>query len=600
MIGDRIGWNRPLPLTRTVLRVRVHTAESAGAFARACEVARGWLESIAQRHGVATNTDDGAFPGDSAPMLRMREVLRSERVASLLAEYRHGDDRNAQRLWHGQLSVSPHPEHGGDAAVLDLSLRLSYRSDDTLDLYPPALFRLLLERVGLDDCGPLSTKPQRIGGSDISELVALVDRPERRHPVLLLSEPLSLDVHTLAEKLAGVAHVMCLTDDAGWALTSRFGRQASAFGGFARLFPAKSSFAEPKASIGMNPQRPFGASPASSESPGELFARGLRMAVLDANTYRFETSAVLRWDEVRGADASAVVSDAPAASATVAPADDAKVRIAELEDVNDSLRRELANVRDENTQIFSALEESELRREALEKEREQSLYLPLGEFPAEEQATLRQMFDGAQLLADRFRHEATLRNQVTDAEDLAERLRARLYDPRYPAAHAFTEADGLDPRPVDWSDFAALDRWRERTFGERLLFHPRVEERLAAGHLTDESAAVLFSMLRALGGPFADMCCGAPGARQRWLDMTQGFVVRRAITPIGLGRVPAEQYDCTFDGCALRGDEQWHIRQRGIDFDGRHACIYYVWFEPREAVLITSMPRHLDTANAHT
>ena len=133
-----------------------------------------------------------------------------------------------------------------------------------------------------------------------------------------------------------------------------------------------------------------------------------------------------------------------------------------------------------------------------------------------------------------------------------------------------------------------------------MLFHPRVEERIKAGHINDESAAALFTLLRALGGPFVDMCCGIPGARDSWSRAVQGFVVRKAITSIGLGRIAAAQYDCTFGGGTIRGDEQWHVRQSGVDFEGRHACVYYVWFEPRQAVLITSMPRHLDTANAYT
>ena len=599
MIGDRIGWNRPLPLTRTVLRVRVHTAESAGAFRRSCEVARGWLESIAQRHGVATNSDGGAFPGDSAPMLRMREVLRSERVASLLAEYRHGDERNAQRLWHGQLSVSPHPAHGGDAAVLDLSLRLSYRSDDPLDLYPPTLFRALIDRIGLVDGGPLERTPWHVAGNDIPPLVAAVDRAERRHPILLLSEPLAVDAEELAEKLAGIARVVCVSDDAGWALTNRFGRQASAFGGFARLFPARGSFGEPKSSLGLNPQRLLGTAAGGGEMTGASFARRLREAVLDANTYRFETRAVLRWEEVRDAEPGAA-AEGIAAPPVQLPADDGIARIAELENENDALRKELAAARNEKDQYFSEWDESERAREALLNERTESLSLPLGEFSEDERAELRKAFAAAELLAEYFGREAQLRDRIGDAEDLAERFRLRLYETAPSIGRAALGEDDLLPRPVDWRDYAALDRWRESTFGARMLFHPRVEERLAEGHLTDENAAALFTILRALGGPFVDMHCGVPGARQLWLDAVQGFVVRKAITPIGLGQVRGEQYDCTYDGCTICGDEQQHVRQKGIDFDGRHACVYYVWFEPRQAVLITSMPRHLDTANAHT
>ncbi len=599
MIGDRVGWNKIVPLTRTVLRVRVHTAESAGAFRRSCEVAREWLDAIAQRHGVVTAVGDGSMPGDTSPILRMREALRREQLASLLAEYRHGDERNAHRLWHGQLSVSPHPEHGGDAAVLDLSLRLFYRSDDPLDLYPPSLFRALIERIGLVDGDPLERTPWHVAVSDIPRLVAAVDRAERRHPILLLSEPLAVDAEELAEKLAGIARVVCVGDDAGWALTNRFGRQASAFGGFARLFPARASFGEPKSSLGLNPQRLLGAVAAGGEAIGVSFARRLREAVLDANTFRFETRAVLRWEEVRDTEPGAA-AEATAAPPVQQPADDGAVRIAELENQNDSLRKELAAVRKERDQYFSEWDDSDRAREALLKERTESLSLPLGEFAEEERAQLRKMFAATELLAEHFEREAKLLDQITDAEDLAERFRSRLYETAPTVGRAAFGSDDLVPCPVDWSDFASLDRWRESRFGARMLFHPRIEERLAAGHLTADGAAALFTILRALGGPFVDMCCGIPGARDSWSRAVQGLVVRKAITSIGLGRIAAEQYDCTFGGSTIRGDEQWHVRQGGVDFEGRHACVYYVWFEPRQAVLITSMPRHLDTANAYT
>ncbi len=110
-------------------------------------------------------------------------------------------------------------------------------SDDLLDLYPPALFRALI------------------------------------------------DAEELAEKLTDIACVACASDDAGWALTNRFGRQASAVGGFARLFPARGSFGEPKSNPGLNPQRLLGAE-SGGEAIGASFARRLREAVLDANTYR--------------------------------------------------------------------------------------------------------------------------------------------------------------------------------------------------------------------------------------------------------------------------------------------------------------------------
>lgn len=586
MIGDRVGWNRTVPLTRTVLRVRVHTGESAGAFRRSCDVAREWLKGIAHRHGVAIVDEVGAPPRGATPMLLMREVQRRQTISSLLAEYRHGDERDRDRLWHGQLSVSPHPQHGGDAAVVDLSLRLTYRSDDPLDLYPPALFRALIERVGLVDGAPLSTAPWRVGESDLPALIAAVDRPERRHPILLLSEPFSVDADELAEKLAGIARVACVSDDAGWGLTTRFGRQASAFGGFARLFPARSSFAEPKNSIGFNPQRILTPGSPGGESPGEAFARRLREAVLDANTYRFETRAVLRWEEVRE----------PAQQ----PVDDGAARISELESANDALRKELAAARIDIQKLYAEWDESIREGDALRKERAESLSLPLGEFTEDERVELRKAFAATELLAEHFGREASLHDRITDAEALAERFRLRLYETTHVADRAAVGNDDLAPRPVDWRDYAALDRWRESTFGARMLFHPRVEERLAAGHLTEENAAALFTILRALGGPFVDMCCGIPGARALWQNAVQGFVVRKAITSTGLGRVPAEQYDCMYGGRTIRGDEQWHVRQGGVDFEGRHACVYYAWLESPSAVLVTSMPRHLDTANAYT
>jgi|GEM_PF-3231493 len=598
MIGDRIGWNRPLPLTRTVLRVRVHTPESAAAFQRSCEVARDWLEGLAERRGLIRGA---APPAHAGPSLVLREV-RSGAAAALLAEYRHGDERNAHRSWHGQLRLAPHREHGGDIAVLDLSLRLSYRSDDSLDLFPPALFRDLLERVGLADVRPLSATPMTFGARDIPALVALVGDRARRHPVLLVSEPCTIDIDEMAQKLAGIAHVVRIEDEVGWSLTHRFGRNASAFAGFARLFPSGASFDDPSKSVGVNPQRPLALSSTANESPATIFARRLRTAVLDANTYRFETGPLLHWDEFRADEI------APSAATPVAPVGAAaplvseqtdRERIGQLESELDDLRKELAAARQRATEAESAWEDAVGESDALKRERDASLHLPLAEFTEEEGDRLRESFRATALLAEQFRVQGELRAEAEEATTLAEMLRARLYDERT-VRPATAGIDAGEPLPVDWRDFAALDRWRAETFGERLLFHPRVEQRLGDGRLSDENARALFAMLRALGGPFVEMCRSVPGARDRWRLQTQAYIVRPAITATGLGRVSASQYDCVYEDETIPGDRQWHIRQRGVDFEGRHACIYYVWFEPRQAVLVTSMPRHLDTANAYT
>lgn len=601
MIGDRVGWNRTVPLTRTVLRVRVHTAESAGAFQRACEVAREWLGGLAGRHDTPVLGEGGALPGGAAKAFHAREVRRGRALSSLLAEYRHGDAHAPNRLWHGQLSVSPHAEHGGDAAVVDLSLRLTYRSDDALDLYPPTLFRALIDRVGLVDGAPLTTALWRVELGDLAALVAEVERPERRHPVLLLSEPLVVDAAEVAEKLAGIARVVALSDEAGWSLTHRFGRHASAFGGFARLFPARSSFAEPKNSIGMNSQRLLGVPEVPGAPAGDRFARRLRTAVLDANTYRFETRPVLRWEEVRGTERAAPLAEGTPAPAVAERADEWSARVTELENELNGLREEIARVRNEGEQYFSNWDESDREIKALRRELERSLYLSLDEFSDDERVELRKMFAATELLAEHFRREGEMRDRAFEAEDLAERFRSRLYDETARVADRTPLGnDDLVRCPVDWRDYAALDRWREQSFGTRMLFHPRVEERLAAGRLSDDGAVALFTILRALGGPFVDMRRCIPGARELWQNAVRGFVVRKAITAIGLGRVAAEQYDCTYEGRTIRGDEQWHVRQGGVDFEGRHACVYYVWLESPGAVMITSMPRHLDTANSYT
>jgi hypothetical protein len=92
---------------------------------------------------------------------------------------------------------------------------------------------------------------------------------------------------------------------------------------------------------------------------------------------------------------------------------------------------------------------------------------------------------------------------------------------------------------------------------------------------------------------------GKTGARERYQERVKRYKTGKALTESGAGRV-GSAYACTFEGVSYAAEDHQHIRERGKNFSGRTVCVYFVYDAAKDRVIVTSMPRHLDTANSFT
>lgn len=110
---------------------------------------------------------------------------------------------------------------------------------------PPAFVRQLIDEVGLNDGRRLSAAPQRISAHHIDKLAFFLCAPDRRLPVVLISQAKNpalgqngylVDGRKLASELAGSAHVMVIDWDATYDLSRIVGDEWSCFGGAVRIY----------------------------------------------------------------------------------------------------------------------------------------------------------------------------------------------------------------------------------------------------------------------------------------------------------------------------------------------------------------------------
>jgi hypothetical protein len=111
------------------------------------------------------------------------------------------------------------------------------------DLFRPGLVPALLDGLEVTlDGRRLPTTPTTIARAGVADLVALLERPDRVLPVVVVSpvpetrRPL-IDVSRTANVLAGLAHVMVIDDpQTTYALTNTVGKHHSVFEGAVRMY----------------------------------------------------------------------------------------------------------------------------------------------------------------------------------------------------------------------------------------------------------------------------------------------------------------------------------------------------------------------------
>lgn len=616
-IGDILGPNFVYTAESTALRITVATPEVDDAFLEARRQARTWITDICQRFDLEARFDT------TAPI--ENERCRVETIGTpkrFTVALRHVDRHTSDRFWMTDLDLRA----DGDRAVCDVRYRTAYPSNAArIDLHPPRLLAMLQSAPGLHDVEALSDTPQRVQASEVEQLVRLAAAPARRLPIVLVSPPLNVDVARLARELAGAAHVRLLDEEATWKITERFGKERSCYLGAVRVIPNGEAFeSDPRKT------RLLLAGSLQRLADKEGAEAAIRRGVLADITAAFESASLETVGSLRSARAAqelvrseptALVPDHTSFATIPSDAtidslrqelqnlrerlDGAQRDLADSQQEAQRARQEAATARKEAEDAYALAAEEEAKGREAESEltqlRASSLGISVADLPPAQQELLRHAFTTVIQLRDaliandvlRTDHDQ-LRNEYDDMRERCYRLSQQSATLR---ANPDVSSDPAEQTRPDWNDFEALQRHLTLRYQGNLVVHPRVKARLTEGHLTNPDA--LFEILDILGTTFLETKRGAPGARERLMERTKPYKVGKALTNSGAGLV-GERYACEFEGVRYSAQEHLHIRENGTDFEGRHACVYYVYDDRRDRVIVTSMPRHLDTTNAHT
>lgn len=226
---------------------------------------------------LTTPSSGGAVQAQVAQVLgrwRERKFVRDEAGASVIrhsgarAEVEVAEETVGERRLERTLVLEPVP--GGslqtDIRVIADAGRTAFRcvlsmeseggiTPTEVSLRPP---RFVREIVGLGSPWTIGIAGERVFAQpffadldDVDELDALVSAPERRLPIVMVSEfdgeTLAGDLHErLSQDLCGLAHTVRLSAEASWELTRRHGREWSCYNGAVRLlWPLRGGPANP-------------------------------------------------------------------------------------------------------------------------------------------------------------------------------------------------------------------------------------------------------------------------------------------------------------------------------------------------------------------
>lgn len=588
-IGEIVGPGFVYQTESTILRVAARTQKVVDAFMRARRQARQWLQDVCTRYGLAAALGEETSASNKACSIDL--VIRP---ALLVAALRHVNERFPERTWYTNLELRP--EENGDCAVCNLRLRAEHPSNARpIEPYPSRLMGILCADPGLFDVEPMTAGAPVLQPRDLPRLARLIDAPERRLPAILASRPRALDVHVVARELAGLAHVFELDEEISWEISRRYGPSRSAYRGAVKIYPPGVTFASDAT-----------AAPLFLEATLQMLARErkaestVRRGVLADLTAFFEsepllTPSSLRAQETPQRPVAAEITRAPAKEAPTEPASS----VTEGEMLR--ARQEAAAARQEAEGYWREVVELNARIEARENEikqlRQSELGVSVEELSPGHRDLLRAAFDSITQVRDALLENDRLHDEIEQLRSEYEGIRARLARV-YPSdgEPATVAASQPAPRPA-WDDFDALQTWLNARYGAALVLHPRVRDRLTDGNPQDVNA--LFEILDILGTDYVAMKRGVPGARESYVERTKRFKTGKALTDVGAGLVGVE-YECTFGGVRYAAEDHQHIRERAKSFTGRTVCIYFVHDDANDRVIVTSMPRHLDTANSLT
>lgn len=204
--------------------------------------ARRWLRSkYAGWDGALPPEDAPDHPAEGVTIATKTRTLEEGRYRLLTLE--HPDRQLHGRVWRTELTLA------SDGATTECSLVLYTRTTEfgiapphTAQIHTPRLLRTIIERydtfIGKE---PISRQVLYADEHNIDDLVAILENPKRRVPVVLVSHEartgeVLIDPMTLADRLLGHARIIVITPAGSYALSDRVGRTLSCFDGGVRVY----------------------------------------------------------------------------------------------------------------------------------------------------------------------------------------------------------------------------------------------------------------------------------------------------------------------------------------------------------------------------
>ena len=468
----------------------------------------------------------------------------------------------AGRTWTTELAF-----HSGGGrvrfGVRVLCASTQYASEPIV-LTRPRIVLDLAARIGLVETRPIDGRPWiPTSEGDLQGLLKLVDNDERTLPVILLTEPdrrqwtiqvssFMLQHNELSQKLQGLAHVVCMPTEMGFAWTAMVGKVWSAYNGAVRTYQPGLNFAI---------DSPFSHPLVVPERIVFWRHRGLEGEL---------AFAAFLADKAREQAASKYVDWTPCqfyADARLHRASRVRERI--MKEAELQFRREGSA---ELTARVTALEKAH-REElaALQAKKEEALG---------EAAEYEQLASQYQRAADQAARENFNLQALNDS------LRAAL------SARAGSSTETTVAIPDAFDDMAG---WVEEQLTGRLVLHPRAIKGLKDAAYHDPPT--VFQALQMLAGPYRDMCLGVAGAKAKWEDGIKHLELRfgGSIRAERAGEHGDEYFVLYPQGTGQRRFLEFHLR-KGSTKDKRYCLgIYFFWDEETQRVVVGWLPSHLDT-----
>jgi hypothetical protein len=224
---------------RSVSRVWFELTDK-NAFDKCIRISTQWMSTRA-----GTKLPQSAFDGQAFDVTDVlganptRAVRLTASDGSIWAARSDYPDPEFPRIWVTEFFVEKRQNH---LARFGAQLTCVVRGESPgYEITRPTAVRRVLEDLSAEADGwQLSEAPSQLPIEDISSLVDLLYQPDRRLPVVVISEDAAggtqISNNSLGRHCAGAAHLFYLSAECSWALTRVVGKRMSVFNGAARLY----------------------------------------------------------------------------------------------------------------------------------------------------------------------------------------------------------------------------------------------------------------------------------------------------------------------------------------------------------------------------